>query len=63
MGILWDLIQHGQISKQRNRSDTLEQRIAGLERDLAQTQDLLYTLIQRLENHFDEDIDGDGRVG
>lgn len=63
MGILWDLIQHGQISRQRERSDSLEQRVAWLERDLAQTQELLQTLIQRLEKHFDEDIDGDGRVG
>lgn len=62
MGILWDLIQHGQISRQRERSDSLEQRVAWLERDLAQTQELLQTLIQRLEKHFDEDIDGDGRV-
>jgi len=63
MGILWDLIQHSQINKQRDRADSLEQRVLDVERELLRTQELLHTLIERLEQHFDEDIDGDGRVG
>ncbi len=63
MGILWDLIQHGQINKQRERADTLETRVALLERDLDETRELLRTLIERLEQHLDEDIDKDDRIG
>lgn len=63
MGFLWDLIQHGQINKQRERADTLEQRVALLERDLDATRATLDTLIERLEQRFGEDIDGDGHTG
>lgn len=63
MGFVWDLIQHSQISKQAGRTDTLESRIAALEYDLQQTNELLRTLLVRLEERFGEDIDGDGRVG
>jgi hypothetical protein len=47
MGLFWDLIQHSQISNQRESHESLEERVRYLE---------------TLETHFGRDIDGDGRV-
>ena len=63
MGLCWDLIQQSQIGEQRARATSLESRIAALESDVEQTRTLLRTLLQRLESHFGEDLDKDGRVG
>lgn len=63
MGLFWDLIQQGQISSQSSRADSLESRLATLERELNHTQQLLNTLLQRLEDHCGEDINRDGRIG
>lgn len=63
MGLFWDLIQHSQIQKQYERSDSLEQRVTELETELRATQTLLRSLLERLESHFGEDIDRDGRIG
>jgi hypothetical protein len=63
MGLLWDLLQQSQISEQRGKATSLELRLDQLERDLDQTRRLLHTLLQRLENHFGEDINKDGNVG
>lgn len=63
MGLFWDLIQHGQISEQSNRSDTIERRIQYLEFELSQTRELLNKLLHRLEEHFGDDINNDGSVG
>jgi hypothetical protein len=63
MGLFWDLIQQGQISEQRNRSWSLEQRVEGLEKELDGTRRLLQVLLKRLEENLGEDVDGDGRIG
>ncbi|MHC4600490.1 MAG: hypothetical protein ACYS47_15960 [Planctomycetota bacterium] len=63
MGFFWDLIQQSQISKQQQRAESLEDRVAWLERELDRTNDLLYKLLNVLETRFGQDIDGDGRVG
>jgi hypothetical protein len=63
MGFLWDLIQHNQIREQRDNTESLARRVRYLEEDLRATQQLLQTLIKRLETHFGEDIDRDGRIG
>jgi len=63
MGLFWDLIQQGQIDKQRNRASTLEDRVAELESRLGSTQQLLRLLLERLEKELGEDIDKDGSVG
>lgn len=63
MGLFWDLIQQSQISNQQSRSTTHEARIARLEKELEDTQNLLLKLLDRLETHFGKDFDGDGRVG
>ena len=63
MGFLWDLIQHSQISDQRKRSKSLEDRVEWLETELDATQKLLVEMVRRLEDRFGEEFDGDGRVG
>lgn len=63
MGLFWDLIQQSQISEQRDRSWSLERRVAELERELDATRLLLQRLLKRLESSVGEDLDHDGRVG
>ncbi|UCC29932.1 MAG: hypothetical protein JSU86_17235 [Phycisphaerales bacterium] len=63
MGLFWDLIQQSQIREQREKATSLEERVAQLERELQQTKSLLHLLVVRLEKHFSEDVDGDGRIG
>ena len=63
MGLFWDLIQQYQIEDQKDRASSIEERLRLIESNLQATRDLLYALIQRLEKHFGEDIDKDGRVG
>ena len=62
MGLFWDLIQQSQISSQERKSASIEERVAWLEGELERTQDLVYKLLDVLENHFGRDIDGDGRI-
>jgi len=68
--MFWDLVQHSQIEQGRDRTKhverrtlTLEKRMVLLEDELRATQDLLIKLVARLEEHFGEDLDGDGSVG
>lgn len=63
MGLFWDLIQQSQIGAQSDRADSLEARLAHLEVQLAETRAIVHTLLKRLEEHFGEDIDGDGCIG
>jgi chaperonin cofactor prefoldin len=63
MGLFWDLIQQNQISNQSSRADSLEQRVASLERQVDATNRLLRELLTRLEHRLGEDIDRDGRIG
>ena len=57
------MIQQSQISEQRHKATSLEQRVEQLERDLGETRRLLHLLLQRLESYLGEDIDRDGKVG
>ena len=63
MGLFWDLVQQSQISDQRHRADSLEERVAWLEEELHHTRELLFKTLKVLEEHSGQDIDGDGRVG
>ena len=63
MGLIWDLIQHGQISQAQERASTLEQRVMRLEEELERTNDVLMRLLRALEQRFGEDMDRDGRIG
>lgn len=63
MGLLWNLLQQSQISQQCSRTGTMEQRIVRMEKELHSTRSLLHQLIRKLETKFNEDIDGDNRIG
>lgn len=63
MGLFWDLLQQSQISEQRDRAATLEERVAQLEDELDRTRRLQRMMLERLETTLGEDIDGDGRIG
>jgi hypothetical protein len=63
MGFLWDLVQQSQISTQQQHSATLEQRVVALETELRRTQELVHTLIERLEARLGADLNADGRIG
>ena len=63
MGLIWDLIQHSQISETQNRASSLEQRVVQLENELQRTNEALIRLLRALEKRFGEDLDSDGRVG
>ncbi len=63
MGLFWDLMQESKISRQESRSGVLEQRIADLETELDRTRTLLAAVIERLEKHFNVDLNQDGRIG
>jgi len=63
MGLIWDLIQQGQIGEAQNRTSGLEQRVADLEDELRRTNGALIGLLKALEKRFGEDLNGDGRIG
>ena len=63
MGLFWDLIQQSQISSTQERHASLEERVARLESELQRTQSVLHTLIERLEERLQSDLNQDGRVG
>jgi hypothetical protein len=63
MGLFWDLMQESRMSKSDDRADKLQERVEYLEEQLDATRRLLTRLIDRLEQHFGEDLDRDGRVG
>ncbi len=63
MGLIWDIIQHGQIADRKAHAESLEQRVAQLEGELRRTNEALVTLLRALEKRFGEDLDGDNRVG
>ena len=60
MGLFWDLIQQSQIEEQKDKANTLEERVAHLESELHDTQVLLIKTLKALEKHLGKDIDGDG---
>ena len=62
MGLIWDMIQHSQISQARGEADSLERRVEVLEDELRRTNETLVRLLKALEQRFGEDLDGDGRV-
>jgi hypothetical protein len=63
MGLFWDLLQQRQISDAKQHADTLEARVADLERELEETRRVLHEVIRRLEEAMGKDLDRDGRIG
>jgi len=63
MGIFWDLLQQDELDKQQKQADNVEDRVAALEEELAQTKTLLRKTLVALESYVGRDIDGDGKMG
>jgi chaperonin cofactor prefoldin len=63
MGLFWDLIQQNQISNQSSRADSVERRVAELERQVDAMNRLLQEMLVRLEQRLGDDIDRDGKIG
>ena len=63
MGLFWDLVQQNQISEQRQRASSIEERVSLLEGELREMRQLLQAMLERLEKAVGEDIDGSGRIG
>lgn len=63
MGILWEVLQTGMMYGQKRKSDSVEDRVEFLERQLDSTQNTLRELVKKIEEIHGLDIDGDGRVG
>jgi hypothetical protein len=67
MGLLWELVQQNQIRRraweQEVRTASLADRVAELERQIRDRDDILEKLIERLETTLGQDLDGDGSIG
>ena len=63
MGIFWDLVQQDELEEQKEKAKTIEDRVAELEKNLANTRELLKKTLATLEIHLSKDIDGDGKLG
>tara|TARA_R110002126_G_scaffold78829_1_gene196058 strand:+ start:11026 stop:11220 length:195 start_codon:yes stop_codon:yes gene_type:complete len=63
MGIFWDLIQQNAIQEQSKKSNSLEERVFILEKELADTKIVLKKTLIALESYLEKDIDGDGKTG
>jgi chaperonin cofactor prefoldin len=63
MGLFWDLIQQSQISSQRDRTESVESRVARLEREVQELKQRHLDLLMTLERSFGQDINGNGKIG
>ena len=63
MGILWEIVQTGLMYGQKRKSDSIEDRVQSLEDRLTATQNTLRSLVKKLEETQNADIDGDGKIG
>jgi hypothetical protein len=67
MGLLWELVQQNQIRRraweQEVRTASLTDRVAELERQIRDRDEILEKLIERLETTLGQDLDGDGSIG
>jgi hypothetical protein len=63
MGMLWEIVQTGLMYGQKQKSDSVEDKVQSLEERLTATQNTLRSLVKKLEEMQGADIDGDGRVG
>jgi uncharacterized Rmd1/YagE family protein len=63
MGALWEIVQTGLMYGQYRKSDSIEDRVRVLEDHLQATQETLRSLVKKLEELHNIDIDHDGRIG
>ena len=63
MGLFWDLMQQSQISDQKERASSLEDRVEYLEKELRHTRLVVHDLVMLLEHKFGQDLNNDGKIG
>lgn len=63
MGIFFDLMQQSMLDDQQKQTNSIENRVEYLEKELIETRILLRKTLEALEDHLGEDIDGDGHTG
>ena len=63
MGLIWNLLQQSQISNQKTKASSLENRVEQLETDLNATRRLVRDLVKRLDEVVGEDTNKDGKIG
>ncbi|WP_282041912.1 hypothetical protein [Winogradskyella flava] len=63
MGLFWDLIQQGELDEQKNKAESLEERVKDLEHELSSTKALLLKTLKILEERSGTDINNDGQIG
>ncbi|NNJ89143.1 MAG: hypothetical protein HKP53_07060 [Eudoraea sp.] len=63
MGIFWDLMQQDELDAQKQKAESMEDRVAHLELELDKTRTILKKTLLALESHLQKDIDGDGKTG
>ena len=63
MGLIWNLLQQSQISNQKAKASSLENRVEQLETDLSATRRLVRDLVKRLDEVVGENINKDGKIG
>jgi hypothetical protein len=63
MGVLWEIVQTGLMYGQHRKSNSVEDRVQSVEEQLRATQDTLRSLVKKLEELHNIDIDKDGRIG
>jgi uncharacterized Rmd1/YagE family protein len=63
MGILWEIVQTGLMYGQNRKTDSIEDRVHVLEDRLNATQNTIRSLVKKIEESQNIDIDGDGKIG
>lgn len=63
MGVLWEILQSGLMYGHYRKSNSMEDRLAFVEQEIARTQETMRALVRKLEEIHGLDIDGDGSVG
>lgn len=63
MGLFWDLIQQSELEEQKDKAESLEERVALLEDELEKTKALLLKTLKVLEQRSGKDINEDGQIG
>lgn len=56
MGMLWDLMQESAIAANRQKAATIEGRVEKLERELAETRQLLSEVAMKIKTKPREDV-------
>ena len=62
-GLIWDMWENNRINENRDRTDSIDDRVRELELRLNMQERVIRGLIDHLERKFGDDISGDGQIG